>query len=153
GAVLAAIFWVAALVQCWDAARAWTVGSSGSLVIDTCQESHRRKDPVLLFTKGWDCRGTFTTADGERWGHVTTFVYAGERPGPTIDGRLSGPGADTMWAPNDVPDLIALVALAIGLPFGARWLFWSAVDQVAPVTGWPKPPRPVRDPSKPLQLG
>jgi hypothetical protein len=150
--VVAVSFWVAALVQCWDVARAWTVGPTGSLTVATCTQTHSRRDPMQLFTRRWDCDGNFTTADGERWGRVTTALYADERPGPTVAGRLSGPGADRMWSNSDIPDVIAVFALAVGLPFGVRWLFWTTVDQLAPVTGWPKPPKAPRDPSKPPQV-
>ena len=140
---VALAWWFLVLPGAWDGVRAIIWGVPGSAVV-TCKESTSAKDPQF-WTLGWTCAGPFTSTVGDfRIDSVRLFMHGDESPGPTVPGRVSGPGATWMWPDGEIEWALA-VALAIGLPILAVYAFRAAIDLLEPLTGWPKPRRKQRD--------
>ncbi|MFU8849782.1 hypothetical protein ACNAW0_02150 [Micromonospora sp. SL1-18] len=148
-AVAVVACWWFALGGAWDGIRAVTVGVPGSVAV-TCEESTAQRDPQF-WTLGWSCTGPFTSSAGDvHIDSVRLFMHADERPGPNVTGRVNGPGATWMWPDGEIEWLFA-AALAVGLPFAARYFLRHAVEVLEPLDGWPKPRRKRRE--GPPQLG
>jgi hypothetical protein len=123
-----------------DAVRALVTGVHGTVEVRDCTLSDAAKDP-RFWTSGWNCAGAFTGDDGRvRIDHAEVFLHAGDRPGPAVSGRVSGPGATWVWPDGEIEWVFAL-ALAAGLPVPAWWCLRASIDVLEPVLGWPRPPR------------
>ncbi|WP_405428062.1 hypothetical protein [Micromonospora sp. NBC_00617] len=142
-------WWFLVLPDAWDGVRAIGWGVPGSAAV-TCEESTAARDPQF-WTLGWTCAGPFTSNTGDfHLDSVRLFMHGDEPPGPTVAGRVSGPGAEWMWPDGEIEWAFA-VALAIGLPILAVYPFNAAIDLLEPLNGWPKPRRKPRD--GPPQMG
>ncbi|MBV1849069.1 hypothetical protein [Catellatospora tritici] len=127
------MFWSWSVPAAWDGLRANFVGSSGTVMVASCEDLGIGKD----LRHGWSCRGRFVADDGAfEIESVRAVVKRQARPGGELAVRASGPEAETVWPAGEV-EWIAAVVLAVGLPFAVllflRWL----VDGIRPVTGWP----------------
>jgi hypothetical protein len=131
-----------------DAMWALTIGTKGTVTVASCSESASTKDPQF-WTNGWECTGSFD-GGGLHLSRVRLFTHSEGPPGPTVGGRVSGPGADWVWPYGEIEWVFALI-LAGALPVAAWWLGRFAVDTVQPVTGWPRPAKVVR--SGPPKMG
>ncbi|MET7879523.1 hypothetical protein [Micromonospora profundi] len=146
---IALAWWHLVLPDAWDGVRATIWGVPGSVAV-VCQESTAAEDPQF-WTLGWSCTGPFTSDAGElHIDSVQLFVHGDEHPGPTVAGRVSGPGAQWMWPDGEIEWVFA-VALAIGLPVLAIFPLSAAVSVLKPLNGWPRPGRKPR--SGPAQMG
>ena len=129
-AVAAVFGWGLAVSASWDAIRARTAGSAGTMHVDHC--SYKNSG-----TRGWLCQGQFVATDGRQFGPTIAFVDTVDEPGSTIQGRADGPGAGTMWPTGGYQWIAAILAVVV-LPWCLRWIYREAVDTLAPAGGWPR---------------
>jgi hypothetical protein len=131
-----------------DALGALTIGTTGTVTIASCSESTSTKDPQF-WTNSWNCTGPF---DGGalHLRRVRLFMHSEGQPGPAVNARASGPGADWVWPDGEIEWVFALFLAGV-LPVIAWCLGKFAVDIVQPVMGWPRPAKAVR--SGPPKMG
>ncbi|MFF5178246.1 hypothetical protein ACFY2Q_09510 [Micromonospora sp. NPDC000316] len=142
-------WWHVVLPDAWDGVRATIWGVPGSVAV-ACEESTAAEDPQF-WTLGWSCTGPFTSDAGDlRIDSVHLFTHGDEPPGPTVAGRVSGPGATWMWPDGEIEWVFA-VALAVGVPVLPGYLLFVAVTVLEPSNGWPRPRRKPR--LGPAQMG
>ncbi|WP_229398690.1 hypothetical protein [Micromonospora okii] len=135
-------WWRLVLPDAWDGIRARAGGVPGSVAV-TCTEDTAARDPQF-WTLGWSCNGPFTADTGDvHIDSVRLFMHADGPPGPTVAGRVSGPGATWLWPDGEIEWVFA-VSLAGGLPILAALPLRAAVGLLEPVDGWPGPRRKPR---------
>ncbi|MFU8874897.1 hypothetical protein [Micromonospora sp. SL4-19] len=137
-AVTSALGWWFTLPDAWDSVRAVAGGVTGSAAV-TCEES------ATKWGRGWTCTGPFTSSTGDVYiDRVQLFMRSDQPPGPTVTGRVSRPEATWMWPDGEIGWLPA-VALAVGLPILAGYLFHLAVEAIEPLGRQPNPKQKPRE--------
>lgn len=104
------VVWALAAGQVLDAGRARFSGVSGTMTGAHCDWTHRK-----WTSDGWLCHGSFD-GGGLHLYPVYTFVSGQPKKSPSsVAGRVSGPGADTMYVDGEIEWLFPTVFMVVGL--------------------------------------